>query len=224
MFSLWFYSLFYKEIEIGKWQKLPENLRSLSEKIVKNEQVSGKVFRPNPQKSLFMTILMTSFFFAFLIVFIFVLGGGVSFLTYVWLKMKWFIPVAILLIIYFFYYSLLCYWFFPSWLQKKINHYFIYIGPEGILRKDYFRSCFIPWSVMSGAIVNHSYLGDDGASLSLDLFIKEHKVWNPMLVNSYAYGSIWFGLVTYGMDDMHLIADSINFYSQEVGYKESKKQ
>jgi len=44
------------------------------------------------------------------------------------------------------------------------------------------------------------------------------------VVNSYAYGSIWFGLVTYGMDDMHLIADSINFYSQEVGYKESKKQ
>ncbi|KKQ27137.1 MAG: hypothetical protein US42_C0014G0034 [Candidatus Magasanikbacteria bacterium GW2011_GWC2_37_14] len=219
MFSLWFYSLFFREINIDKWQKMPANLANLSQKIINGEPVVGKVYRPTPEKSLFMTILMTAFFVVFILAFVFLLGGGVSFFVYVWQEMRWFVVVALLIIFYFFYYSLLCYWFFPSWLQKKINHYYIYIGPEGILRKDYYRFAYLPWPIVSGAIFNHSYVGDDGASLSLDLFLKNNKVWNPMLVNAYGYGSLWFGLVTYNINDLKLIADNINFYAKEVGFK-----
>ena len=219
MFSLWFYSLFYKDIKFGKWQKMSQNLCILTEEIMRNESVVGRVFRPKPEKNLFMAILISSTSLAFLIVLIFVLGGGTSFITYVWFKMQWFMLVLAIMVIYFFYYSLLCYWIFPGWLQKRLNNYFIYIGPEGIIRKDYFRSAFIPWSAMSGAILNHSYLGDDGASLSLDLFIRNHKVWNPMLINSYAYGSLWFGLVTYDINDMQLIVNEINTYASKIGYK-----
>ena len=133
--------------------------------------------------------------------------------------MQWFLVLILFFAIYFFYYSLLSNWFFPSWLKKKHNHYFIYIGPEGILRKDYFRACFIPWSIVSGATVRHGYWGEDGSSLSLDLFIKDHKVWNPMLVNAYAYGSFWYGLVTYDIGDMRLIANTIHNYAKQIGYQ-----
>ncbi|MFZ2189927.1 MAG: hypothetical protein WA057_06680 [Candidatus Magasanikiibacteriota bacterium] len=218
MFSLWFYSLFFREIKIGKWQKMPENLANLSEKIMRNEPTSGKIFRPTPQKSWFITILTTVIFVGFF-VWLFILGSGIGFFSYVWFKMQWFLVLMLFLVVYFFYYSILSNWLFPNWLKKKNNHYFIYVGPEGILRKDYFRACFIPWSVVSGAMVNHSYWGEDGSSLSLDLFIKDHKVWNPMLVNSYAHGSFWYGLVTYSMDDMFLIANNIKNYAKEIGFK-----
>ena len=221
MFSLLFYSLFFREIKIGKWQNLPQNLANLSQKIINGEQVVGKVFRPAPQKSLFITILMTGLFVSFF-VWLYAIGKDISFFNYIFMEAWWLALLFLFFVIYFFYHSLLSNLIFPIWLKKNLNHYFIYIGPEGILRKDYFRACFIPWSIVTGS--NMYYVvaaAEEGSSLSLDLYLKNHKVWTPMLVNAYSYGSIWYGLVTYDMKDMNLIAQEINFYAKEIGFKQN---
>ena len=220
MFSLSFYSLFFREIKIGKWKKMPENLANLSEKIMKNEPVTGQVFRPTPQMSIFMTILMGLICWGFMYVIFFVFYtdfiGSVLKGTITALGM---LLLFILLFIYFFYYTFLSYLIFPKWLKNRLNSYFIYIGPEGIIRKDYFRACFIPWSIVNGAIMNHTYVAEEGGNLELDLYIKDHKVWTPMLINSYAFGSLFYGLVTYNVADMRSIENSINNYAKEIGYK-----
>lgn len=220
MFSLWFYSFFFKEIKIGNWQKMPENLCILTEKMVNGEQTTGRIFRPTPQVSIFMTILISAICWGFMYVIFFVFYS--NFIRDVFAGNRnalLMLALFVLLSIYFFYYTFLSYLIFPKWLEKKLNHYFIYVGPEGIIRKDYWRLAFIPWPIVSGAAVSHSYIGGDDVNLSLDLYLKNNRVWSPMLINSYAYGSLWCGLVTYRIDDMRLIANNINLYAKEIGFK-----
>jgi len=199
---------------------MSETTQFLLQKLVQGEPTAGKVFKPTPEISIFMTILMSVICWGFVFLVFFV------FFDWSWSKIihgekiTWvMIFLLVIFCVYFFYYTFLSYLIFPLWLKKKINDYFIYVGPEGVIRKDYFRTCFIPWTAISGAGVQHTIFGGEASGLELDIYLKNHQVWTPMLINSYAYGSLWHGLVTYRLDDMYSIAQFISQYAAEAGYK-----
>jgi hypothetical protein len=174
--SLKLYSYFYKEIRVVKKGKLNETLRNLVDRIDNDGNYSGKLFRPTPDPSRLMLFLMSPFLIFFLFLMYQVTGG----IGYIIESRSFYLLFLICVVSFFmFYYSFFTYWIGPWWLKKNLDKYFIYIGDEGIVRKDWNVISFVPWDIVTGVMV---VMGVRASGNYVELEIKGHATFNPKLI------------------------------------------
>ena len=179
MINLLIQSKFRKYIKVGFPNKLPFEVREVIHKISNNMPVNGEVIKPSTEIS-----IISGFIFGFpvLVVFLYFLFPMVTNLYY------------FLGFLFMFYYfaemTFLSGIIFPLWVKKNIDKYFIYIGKEGIIKKNMYMVAFIPFDKLIGA---KAYFGAPGMGrvssgfVHLELIFKEGSLFNPALVKLWSF-------------------------------------
>ncbi len=197
-----FYSYFHKEIKVIKKKNLSGEIKYLVTNVDNGGNVGGKVFRPTPSTHKVMAIVIGMFMFIFLGLVFQSMSLDYIFNTGPW----WFIPVFLIVLFFLFYYSFFTYWIGTWYLRKNLDKYFIYVGEEGIIRKDSNKITFIPWDIVTG--VNFFSSVRAGGSY-LELEIKGHLVWTPKLVKGASDANVFADWVEYSAQDMRGIESII---------------
>lgn len=162
----------------------------------------GCVFRPTPDVSKVMTVVMGLFFIMFSIL----VFQGLSFKGMFTAELWWSFPAVFFVFFILFYYSFFIYWIGPVYVKKNIDNYFIYIGKEGIIRKESGRVALVPWEIITGVSV---VFGVRGGGNYLELEIKGHQVWTPKLVRGANESTLFADWVEYSAQDMRAMKDII---------------
>ena len=109
-----------------------------------------------------------------------------------------------------FYYSFFTYWIGPWWLKKNLDKYFIYIGEEGIVRKDWNVISFIPWDIVTGVMV---VMGVRASGNYVELEIKGHAVFNPKLIKGT--DGVFADWIDYAPQDRRDLGEAIKRFIKE---------
>lgn len=203
--SLRLYSFFQKEIIVTKKHRLPAETMQLIDQIDNDGAVAGQIFRPTPDGSKIMTVVMGIFVFMFMILVV----QGLS-LEYLLTKGDWWaIPAIVTVFFMLLYYSFFIYWIGPWWVKHHIHDYFIYIGPEGIIRKDRKKISIVPWDIVTGV---QAVFGVRGAGHYVEIEIRGRALFSPLLIRGTEMTTVFVDWIEYGPSDMQEIQDVAQRY------------